>query len=278
MSRHQLTAVVLLLAFGLLGSGYLNASRPRIRFLRMSIAKPVPGLEKTRLVMVSDIHLGTVIRNSRLLKIVERINSQRPDLVLLVGDVVDEDVSTVAEQNMVRSFRKLHPPFGVFAVTGNHEYFSGVKEAVQYLEESGITVLQDEAVKVAAGIYLVGRKDLMENRMGAGRKPLKEILQGVDPQFPVILLDHQPFHLQEAMENKVDLQLSGHTHHGQIFPFNFITRQVYEKSWGYLRKGNTQYYVSCGVGTWGPPVRLGNRPEIVVIDLFFRKPEDFKGQ
>ncbi|VAW29684.1 Phosphoesterase, partial [hydrothermal vent metagenome] len=100
-------------------------------------------------------------------------------------------------------------------------------------------------------------------------KPLSEIMQGLNRELPLILLDHQPFHLEQAQKNGIDLQLSGHTHHGQLWPFNYITRAIYSLSWGYLQKGNTHYYVSCGVGGWGPPVRTVSRPEILNLKLHF---------
>ncbi|HET7152240.1 MAG TPA: metallophosphoesterase, partial [Candidatus Kapabacteria bacterium] len=104
---------------------------------------------------------------------------------------------------------------------------------------------------------------------GKQRKPLEELMRSVDKQRPVILMDHQPFRLEEAVQNGVDLQLSGHTHHGQLWPFNFITKRMYEVSWGYKKKENTHFYVSCGAGTWGPPIRTGNTPEIMHIRLSF---------
>ena len=168
---------------------------------------------------------------------------------------------------------KINAPLGVYAITGNHEYFSGVAAAVSYMEEGNITVLQDAAVKVADAFYLVGRKDRMAERLGGGRKEVSEILQDVDKSFPLILMDHQPYFLEVAEQNGIDLQLSGHTHHGQLFPFNFITRAIYELSWGYLQKGNTHYYVSCGVGTWGPPIRTNSHPEIVELNIRFAPSE-----
>ncbi|GAB4340506.1 MAG: metallophosphoesterase [Calditrichia bacterium] len=249
--------------------GHINALHPVVRQLKVHIPKKNEARRHLRIVMASDIHLGTIIRNSRLEEIVDLINAQKPDLILFPGDLVDEDVAPVAEQKMGQTFQKLQAPLGIYAVTGNHEYFSGVKAAVSYMKEAGVRVLQDQWVEIDSGLVLVGRKDRTAERMGTGRKSLEEVLEGVNPQKTIILMDHQPFHLEEAEQNGVDLQLSGHTHHGQLFPFNWITNRVYEKSWGYHRRGTTQYYVSCGVGTWGPPVRLGNRPEIVVLELEF---------
>lgn len=160
--------------------------------------------------------------------------------------------------------------YGIFAVTGNHEYIGGVEPSIKYLTEHGITELRDNTVKIADSFYVVGREDRASKGFaGIIRKPLNQLLEGVDRTLPVILMDHQPVRLEEAEKNGIDLQLSGHTHHGQLWPFNFITKKIYEVSMGYKQKGSTHFYVSCGLGTWGPPIRTGNRPEIVVINLSF---------
>ncbi len=251
--------------------GYINAIHPKIRTLRMTVNKQAGDLKSLNIVMASDIHLGTVIRNDRLLHIVEKMNSLNPDIVLLPGDVVDEDIAPVVQQNMAASLRMIRSKYGTFASTGNHEYIGGVKKAVAYIETGDITMLQDKWVKIAGAFYVIGRKDLMAKRMRDGRKSLDEIMQGVDHSYPLILMDHEPFGLDTARQNGIDLQVSGHTHHGQIFPFNLITKKIYELSWGYMKRENTHYYVSCGVGTWGPPVRTGNTPEIVQIILTFKE-------
>jgi predicted MPP superfamily phosphohydrolase len=249
--------------------GHINALHPRIKTYEITVNKTANQIKQLKIVLASDIHLGTIIRNSRLLKIVNKINSLHPDLVLLPGDVVDEDIAPVANQNMAVSLQKIQSKYGTFAITGNHEYFGGVDRAVRYIEESGITVLQDSVIKIAESFYLIGRKDLMAERMESGREPLNNLVENLDYRLPKILMDHQPFHLEQAQKNGIDLQISGHTHHGQLFPFNLITKKIYELSAGYLKKGNTHYYVSCGVGTWGPPVRIGNSPEIVQITVHF---------
>ncbi len=268
-SSHIAALSVAVIAVLTIFFGHINALHPRIRTLEMEINKRAGNLKQLNIVMASDIHLGTVIHNSRLLKIVDKINALDPDIVLFPGDVVDEDVAPLKNQNMEKSFRKIKSRYGVYAITGNHEYIGGVKQAVEYIQTGDITVLQDSVVKVADAFYLIGRKDLMSERMDGGRKKLADIMEGVDHSYPLILMDHQPFHLEVAQRNGIDLQLSGHTHDGQLFPFNLITDLVYELSWGYKQKGSTHYYVSCGVGTWGPPVRVGNRPEIVRIILKF---------
>ncbi len=250
--------------------GYLNAANPVKKKLNININKNAGVLKSLKIVMASDIHLGTIINRKRLRKIVNMINSLEPDIILLPGDVVDEDIESVVKQNCGEDLRALRAKYGVYAITGNHEYIGGVEPSVKYLTEHGLIELRDRTVKIADSFYIVGREDRASKGFaGILRKPLNLLLEGVDKNLPVILMDHQPVKLEEAENNGIDLQLSGHTHHGQLWPFNFITKKIYEVSMGYKQKGNTHYYVSCGVGSWGPPVRTGNRPEIVQINLNF---------
>ncbi|MBI3586416.1 MAG: metallophosphoesterase [Ignavibacteriales bacterium] len=250
--------------------GHMNANNPRIKTLNINIPKNSHPTKSLNIVVASDIHLGTIVCKARLEHIVEKINALNPDLVLLPGDVVDEDLGPVIKQNLGETLRKIRSKFGVISITGNHEYIGGVEEAYQYLIAHDITVLRDSFIKINDSLYIVGREDLSIRQFtGKRRKPLDEIMAGVDKTLPVILMDHQPFRLEDGVQNGVDIQLSGHTHHGQLWPFNFITKKVYEVSWGYKKKGDTHIYVSCGVGTWGPPVRTGNTPEIVNIRLTF---------
>ncbi len=217
--------------------------------------------------MASDLHLGRIIHNARLEKIVGLINGLKPDLVLLVGDLTDEDISFLSDQNTAAILQRIQAPLGVYSVTGNHEYYSGIEKSVSFIRQGRIRVLEDQVVKIGDSLYLVGRKDRTAERFGGQRKPLEELMKEVPPGYPVILMDHQPFQLTEAQRQGVGLQLSGHTHNGQLFPINFIVGRIFENPWGYIRKGNTHYYVSCGVGTWGPPVRTCSIPEIMHIRL-----------
>lgn len=252
----------------LVTAGAVNARHIRIKALNLEVDKQSHGMPSLTFAVASDIHLGTIISRKRIQRIVDRINALDADVVLLPGDVVDEDLAPVIKQNLGEILRSIRSRYGVFAVTGNHEYIGGVEPAVRYLREHGITVLRDEVVTIADRIHLVGREDFTAARFGGGkRKLLREILRGVDTSLPIILMDHQPFRLHEAEEAGVDLQLSGHTHNGQLWPFNYITKRVYELSWGYKQRGKTHYYVSSGIGTWGPPLKLGNHAEIVHVTL-----------
>jgi uncharacterized protein len=249
----------------------LNAMFPRIQTLELTIQKKSP-LKELNVVVVSDVHLGTIICNSHLERIVDKINSLQPDIVLFAGDLVDEDIQPVIRQNLGETLRQIKSKYGIYGITGNHEYIGGVEPACNYLAEHGVVMLRDSAVQIAGAFTLVGREDISIRQFnGKNRKPLGDLMNNVNTSLPVILMDHQPFRLADAVDHGADLQLSGHTHHGQLWPFNYISQAVYELSWGYMKKGNTHFYVSCGVGTWGPPMRTGNRPEVVNLKLKFEK-------
>ena len=250
--------------------GFINTRFPVLKELNLTINKNAGKLKELNIVMVSDIHLGTINGRNFLSKIVKKINALNADIILIPGDIIDEDIAPVIEDNVGEVLKQLKALYGVYAVTGNHEYIGGVTKAKKYLEEHNITLLNDEARLIDDSFYVIGREDLSIRQFTNGkRKDLSEIVKDVDKNFPLILLDHQPFKLEQAVDNGIDLRLSGHTHHGQLWPFNFITKKVYELSRGYKQKRSSHFYVSCGVGGWGPPVRTNSRPEIVKINLRF---------
>jgi uncharacterized protein len=262
-------SVVVIVIVSIIG-GYINAISPRVTRLDLAVHKHAGTMKKLHLVMVSDIHMGTVIGPRRIGALVDHINALKPDLILIAGDAVDEDLAPVIRHNLGANLENLKAPLGVYGITGNHEYIGGAEPAVNYLRKHGINLLRDSAVLVNNSFYIAGREDRDRERFtGKKRKPVAELLQDVDKSLPVILLDHQPFQLGLAQEAGADLQLSGHTHHGQLWPASWITKAIYELSYGYLKKGDTHFYVSSGYGSWGPPVRIGTRSEIVDVWLSF---------
>ena len=252
--------------------GYNNALRPRTTHLEIPIDKHAGKLRQLRVAMVSDIHLGYIIGAKELARIVDVINGQRPDIVVLVGDVFDSSSEPVIAKDMGAAFSRLQTKYGAYIAVGNHEYIgerakrNAMTEGLNYLSSRGVQPLLDSVVLIDDSFYLAARKDLMSG----ARKTIPELLQGINKNLPVILLDHQPFLLNEAEEAEVDLQLSGHTHHGQMWPLNYITGKLFEQDWGFLQKGKSNFYVSCGAGTWGPPIRTAGYSEVVVIDLMFK--------
>lgn len=255
-------------------AGHINALCTRVREISLTIPKKVTGSHEMKILMASDIHLGALIGENREKKLVKIINNQKPDLVLLCGDLVDGDVASALRKNLGRHIQEIKTPMGVYAIAGNHEYIGGIQRTLPYLESINIKVLRDKTIVLPNGVQLVGRDDRDNRRIGDenGRKSLKELMTGLDKTFPVIVMNHQPFNLDEAVNEGVDLHLSGHTHHGQLWPLNYITQAVFELSWGFLKKGRTNFYVSSGFGSWGPPVRTGNTPEVVVFNLTFEDP------
>ncbi len=255
----------------LIAYGFINASVVRITRLQLQVEKEAGTLKSLRAVVLSDIHLGTVIGAKKLGNIVKKVNELSPDIVLLAGDVVDENIKHVIKQNLGIHLENIKSKYGVYAVTGNHEFIGGVGPAVSYLEKHNVHFLRDTAILINNSFWIVGRNDKdMPRFNGKSRKAIETLMADVDKKFPVILLDHQPFFLENSAETGVDIQFSGHTHNGQMFPLNLITRGIYHPDWGYRRIGNTHFYVSCGVGTWGPPVRIGNYPEIINAEILFK--------
>lgn len=247
--------------------GHWNATHCKISKYQLSLKKSL-ATGPLRLVVVSDIHMGTIVNKKRMETLVREINSLTPDLVLFPGDLLDEDLDPVIEAGLGQYFKQIKTVYGMFACTGNHEYIGGVDQGVAYLREHGIRVLRDECALLANSFYVVGRDDAAAVRFGGSQsKTLKEILENLNPDLPILLLDHSPVRLKEAKECGIDVSFSGHTHHGQQWPWNYITSCIYELSRGYLLKGSTHVLVSSGYGTWGPPVRIGSRSEMLLVTI-----------
>lgn len=260
---------LVLLLLALLVWGTARAQRTRVATYNITLSHSEGAPRRIRAVMVSDVHLGRTIGVGRLREMVEKINALTPDAVFLPGDIIDGDVEYYESRGMGTILSGLQAPYGKYAALGNHEYLGGSGEAAaEQLQRAGITVLRDRCVTIPGLFNVAGRDDRMSARFtGVPRLPLAEILNDQDPGLPTILLDHQPYGLHEAVGQGVALQLSGHTHYGQFFPNNLITGLIFEQDWGYLKKGDTHVVVSCGYGTWGPPIRLGSHSEIVLLNL-----------
>jgi uncharacterized protein len=274
----RITALIILIFTTIVVvGGFINAGWINVKEYNIHVHKKAGELKSLNIVMASDIHLGTILDKSFMDKVADKINSLNPDIVLLAGDIIDEDIRPVLNDNMGPSLEKIKSKYGTYAITGNHEYIGGAEAACEYLQKHGVKMLRDSIAEIDSAFYVVGREDRSMNQFAKKkRKDIKTLIDGIDSSKPMILMDHQPFGLNEAFENKIDLQLSGHTHNGQLWPLNFIVSKVYELGWGYLEKGNTHYYVSCGVGGWGPPIRTGSVPEVVNIKLIFDGAEETK--
>ncbi|MEN9919446.1 MAG: hypothetical protein RL662_1882 [Bacteroidota bacterium] len=259
------------LSFGLIAGfigllmlcGYLKYRTKERVELTLTINKVGEKQKVLKVVALSDMHLGYTIGKAELDKWVELINREQADIILIGGDIIDSSIRPVNDANMAESFRHIDSKYGIYAVLGNHEYISGSEESVKFYSDAGINLLRDNSVLIDNTFYVVGRDD----KMNSDRQTVAQLTESLDKSKPVFLLDHQPFHLEEAQNNGVDFQLSGHTHRGQIWPMSLITDLIYEKSYGYIKKGDANIYVSSGMGIWGGKFRIGTQSEYVVVNI-----------
>ena len=250
-----------------LACGYLHYSHPDTKIIHLNINKPVEGNKHLRVVAVSDIHLGYGTDKARLQRYLQMITDARPDLILISGDLIDSTLRPVIEERMDEELRALKAPLGVYMVPGNHEYISGASRCREFISrKTPICWLQDSTLVLPNGIQIAGRDD----RSNPNRLPLQELTRTLDPQRPLLLLDHQPYQLGDAVQAGVDLQFSGHTHHGQVWPLNWLTDYLFEVSHGYKQIGSTHVYVSSGLSLWGPPFRIGTQSELIIFELDFK--------
>lgn len=258
------TATVLLIVIG-----FFNAVSPVVKRYDLTLGKSFSdGSDTMHIVAVSDIHLGSIIRKRSMRHLSEMIAEEKPDLVLFLGDLIDGSIGPVLRDDLLSWLTLPELPYGKYAITGNHEFMSDLRKSIPYIEGKGIRVLSDEVVRLNNGVQIVGRTDRTAMQgSGPGRASLDSLLSQTDTGAPVILLDHQPYDLSALAGTGVDLQLSGHTHNGQMWPLTIITNKMFELSHGYKKFGNTQVIVSSGFGIWGPRMRIGTRPEILSITL-----------
>ena len=243
-----------LFLFGLFLYGNLHYYNKVRVPLDLKSSKPLPRAYKV--VMLSDLHLGYHNPRKELARWVDMINAEHPDFILIAGDVIDGSMRPLIEEKMAEEFHRLEAP--VYACLGNHEFYAGHPEAKQFYQDAGINLLIDDATVIDSSIVIIGRDD----RTNMRRKPIKDLMDHKD--LYSIVLDHQPYNLDRAEAAGVDFQLSGHTHRGQVWPISWITDHIYECSWGSHQRGNTQFYISSGIGIWGGKFRIGTQSEYVV--------------
>ena len=266
-SYHYGYHLSLLLTISLLIYGYIHYQHPVKQVINISVNKPAPQQDKLKIVAVSDWHLGFGTNLKRLRKDIDRINAEKPDLILIAGDLIDNDVTPVITQEMEKELNRLQASMGIYMAPGNHEYISGINQCMEFINKTDIQLLKDSVATLPCGVQIIGRDDF-SNRNRLSAHDWKNL---IDPSKPIILLDHQPSHLDDAQTINADIQFSGHTHNGQFIPFNLVTKYLFELSYGYKKTGDTHYYVTSGIALWGPPFRIGTDSEIVVFECFFAK-------
>lgn len=261
-------ALSMLLAVGLTVCGAVHAANIQVRRYHVTLGQEQDDMGTIRLVLLSDIHLGYVIEEKHLAKVVAAVNALKPDIICIAGDIFDGDITSLPNPGKLMGlFGKMESEYGVYACLGNHDAGDGYQQMLDFLDGAGVRVLTDEAVVIDRRFVLAGRRDSSPiGAHGDTRKKL-EVLPDAE-LLPVIVLDHQPGNIDEY-GSETDLILCGHTHQGQMFPFNLITNAVFDVDYGYYRAGGTapQVIVTSGAGTWGPPLRVATDNEIAEIDL-----------
>ncbi len=263
--------------------GTVNARIIRVKYFELPVAKLGGAFQELNLVLAADLHMGYNIGVDHIRRMVDKINAQHPDVVVLAGDVFNSDYDELSDpEALAAQLRRIESKYGVYACYGNHDvdeklvggFGAGQKESDPrmdgFLRRAGIKLLMDESVLLENSVYIYGRPDLQNPGRGIdARKTPAEITAGLDPTKPVIVLDHEPAQLAELAAAGVDVDLSGHTHDGQLFPLNIATDILWENSCGYLNKDGMHSVVTAGVGLYGPNMRVGTVPDICVVKLRF---------
>lgn len=255
--------VALALCSVVLVGGHYRYKHPKINVVPITFDKPSSEAKPLTIVAVSDVHLGEGTGRKALARYVDLINAQRPDVIVIAGDLIDNSVHPLYRDRMADELARLHAPHGIYMVPGNHEYISGIAAVEQFIKGTPITLLRDSMVTLPSGLQLIGRDD----KSNPHRSNLETLLAQADTEHPIIVLDHQPYGVAEADALGVDLLFCGHTHRGQVWPLTWLTDRLFEQSHGYRRWPHAHVYVSQGLSLWGPPFRIGSDSELIVFKI-----------
>lgn len=280
--------VCILIIIGISIYGAINARIIRTTKYEVTINKKAEYIKNLKIALVADLHMGYNIGTPHIKKMVEKINEQNPDVIVIAGDIFDNEYESLDNpEQIIKTLRQLKSTYGTYAVYGNHDISEKILAGFTFskkgdkkesdirmdelLEKANITLLRDEEVLIDDSFYLYGRPDY--RRPGRGitiRKTPEEITENLDKTKPIIVIDHEPSELQELANAGVDIDLSGHTHDGQLFPANLTTALMWENPYGYLKKDNMHSIVTSGVGLFGPNMRVGTIAEVVMVDVNFK--------
>jgi len=241
--------------------GFVNYRNKNREELTITIHKKIKSEKPIKIVAISDLHLGYGIGKEEFRSWVQLINSEDPDILLIAGDAIDNSVKPLFDNGYAEVFKEIRTKYGIYMSLGNHEYISNLSKSMKFLKEAGVNLLRDSVAMIDDDFYIVGRDDMTN----PNRKTIAQLVDSLDKSKPVIMIDHQPFNLDEVEKNGIDLQVSGHTHNGQILPISWVTKLIFEKPYGYVKKGDSHIYVSSGIGLWGGKFRIGTKSEYAVI-------------
>jgi len=266
LSLRNFCIAAILISFVVVVYGYFEALYIRTEHVTVKTNKIPEKIGRLRIVQISDVHLGLIVGKSRLTRILRQVRDARPDILVSTGDLVDGQMDNL--ETLTEMFQSIPTKYGKFAVTGNHEFYAGLDRALAFTEKAGFTILRGEGITVSNVLNVAGVDDPARGSYSPERTVSERALLAKPPQEKFTLfLKHQPVISSESL-GMFDLQLSGHTHKGQIFPFNLVTKLYYRTHAGLSKvKGNALLYVSRGSGTWGPPIRFLSPPEVTVIDI-----------
>lgn len=262
--RVKALVVIICLSMIIVIAGIINFNTIRTSEYKIDIDGGSSGIRALRIAFVSDFHMQENTPERFVEKYVQKIRSINPDLMLYGGDMVEGDGENENLKRFEELLSSIRTKFGVYGVLGNHEHYSGQDQG-SFFDNAGIIILRDSAVVFNNSFILLGRNDSHTR----DRKSIDELMLQVHDTIPVILLDHRPTEVEQVSQTRTDIQFSGHTHHGQLFPINLITGKVYQLSWGYMKTGSTHFFVSSGIRLWGPHVRTTGKSEIMVVDVNF---------
>lgn len=288
--KRRVNIICLLLSFAIVGSicgyGIYNARDIKLNEYSISVNKNAGDIKKLKVVLIADLHLGYSIGLDHVTKMVEIINSQKPDLVCIAGDIYDNDYDAVSQPELIaKKLAEINSTYGTYACWGNHDVNEKIlagftfdtdnalqhdSRMAEFFKTAKINLLEDESVLIDNKFYVVGRVDEEKPATDSNyRKSAEELTKNLDKTKPVLMIFHEPAELQEVSESGTDLLLCGHTHDGQLFPGNLITSLKWENSCGYIKKGDMHNIVTSGVGIWGPFMRVGTDAEVVSVEVLF---------
>ena len=269
LSARHVFIIPVLVSAGIMTYGFVDALNIRTERITIDTDKLPAGIDRFTIAQISDVHLGLIVGKKRLARILDNVQAAEPDLFVSTGDLVDGQPNELAQ--MAAMLQRIEARYGKFAVMGNHEFYAGIDHSLWFTTQAGFSVLRGESKNVAGVLTVAGVDDPAGSRRGQSRTVSeKELLSGLDQNRFILLLKHRP-RMDVGSDGLFDLQLSGHTHKGQIFPFTLIVERAYPQLAGLIQIGNDQHlYVNRGSGTWGPPARFLAPPEVTVIELVRR--------
>jgi predicted MPP superfamily phosphohydrolase len=255
-------SILIILSVAIVIAGIINFRTIRISEYQIEIPRKSSGIDHLKIAFAADFHLNAGTDVHFVERFVKSIREINPDLLLFGGDIVEgdrEDENMSASENLLRDIKTR---YGTFAVLGNHEYYGG-QDKGNFFDKAGIRVLCDTIMVIDSSFNLGGRYDIHFK----GRKSINDLMKLSEESLPVILVDHRPTEIDQVSRTAADVQLSGHTHNGQLFPINLITNKIYPLSWGYMKRAETHFFVTSGIQLWGPPVRTTGKSEIMVVNI-----------